>query len=326
MTRTSIRPLVLLFAASGIVLAQQPPVDPQTAPQSNPGWRRATDPAPVPPAQDQGTPEQASQDQQAPPPVSVPDPPSRDAYGQVQQQQPPAAQPPRPYGLPAQVTLKPGTFITIRVNQMLASNKSTAGDTFSGTLTQPVVVDGIVVAQRNQTVYGRVAEADKVKGMHRLGLEITGLGLADGTQAALHTTLMSRQSPVMPYGYGHRDEGVITTTTADGSTPAAGSVVGVIATKGHNSEVYPGTLLTFQTESPVAIATSNSSAYRYVGPDDYSPRNGATQTVATRPTYAYGPGYYPYPYWGAYPYWGPVGFGFGFGGWGWGGFRGGFRR
>jgi len=131
MTRLSFRPVVLLLAASGVILAQQPPVDPQSAPPSNTGWRRIADPPPAPaPAQDQSAPVGQQDPAQ---------PVARDAYGQMQQQpaaRPPAAQPPRPaYGLPPQVTLKPGTFVTMRINQALASNHNAAGDTFSGSLT-----------------------------------------------------------------------------------------------------------------------------------------------------------------------------------------------
>jgi hypothetical protein len=342
MTRISLlRPVVILLAASGVILAQQPPVDPQqSAPPSNGGWRRASD-TPAPnvaqdasaqnqSAQDQAAQNQAVQDQPAP--VQPQDQPvARDAYGQAQQpaNRPPAAQAPRPaYGLPAQVTVKPGTFLTMRISQRLADNKNSVGDTFSGVLTQPVVVNGILVAPRGQMVYGRVAEADKVKGVHRLGIEVTGITLADGTQATVHTQLMSRQVPIMPYG--HQQEGAITTATADGSAAPAGATIGVLATKGHDSVIYPETLLTFQTENAVTVETGNASgAFRYVGPDDYSRPSTMTQTVATRPGYAYGPGYYgyPYPYYGwGYPYygWGGIGFGFGFGGFG--GFRGGFRR
>jgi hypothetical protein len=304
-------------------------VDPPATPTTNNGgWRRASDP-PAAPAQDPSVTDPSAQDQTAPV-VQDPQPASRDAYGQPSANRPPAAQPPRPaYGLPAQVTLKPGTFVSMRITQGLASNKNAAGDTFSGALTQPVVVDGIVVAQRGQMVYGRVAEADKVKGMHRLGIELTGLTLADGTQAAVHSQLMSRQGPMMPYG--RHEDGVITTATADG-TPAGAAgtaTIGVLATKGHASVIYPETMLTFQTENAVTINTGNSSgAYRYVGPDDYARPSTMSQTVATRPAYVYGPGYYgyPYPYYGwGYPYWGPgIGIGFGFGGYY--GFRGGFRR
>jgi hypothetical protein len=336
MTRISFRPVVLLLAASGVILAQQPPVDPQSAPPANSGWRRMDAPAAAP-AQDQAAPA----DQQDPA-----QPAARDAYGQPQTQQPaarpPAAQPPRPaYGLPAEVTLKPSTFVTMRINQPLASNKNAVGDTFSGTLTQPIVVNGIVVAQRGQMVYGRVAVAEKVKGVHRLGVELTSITLADGSQVAVHSQLVSRPGPTMP---GGQEAGIITTTTVGGAAVgavaaggtgagagagvgAAAGIIGVLATRNKPSVIYPETALTFQTETPVTINTGNSSgAFRYVGPDDYS--RPATQTVHVAPAprgYAYGPGYYPYyPYYYPYYGWGPslfIG-----GGWGFGGFRGGFRR
>jgi len=314
-------------------------VDPQSAPPSNGGWRRAGDPPQASVAQDPSAQDQAVQDQSAPVQPQNQQPAARDAYGQAQQPpapRPPAAQPPRPaYGLPPQVTLKPGTFLTMRIGQRLADNKNSVGDTFSGALTQPIVVNGILVAPRGQMVYGKVAEASKVKGVHRLGIEVTGITLADGTLANVHTQLMSRQGPIMPYG--HQQEGAITTATADGSAAPAGATIGVLATKGHDSVIYPETLLTFQSENAVTIETGNSSgAFRYVGPDDYSRPSTMTQQVATRPAYGYGPGYYgyPYPYYGwGYPYYGfgGIGFGFGYGGFGGfggfgGGFRGGFRR
>jgi hypothetical protein len=339
MTRTSLRPIVLLLAASGVLLAQQTPVDPQSAPPSNGGWRRMSDPAPAP--------EPAAQEQSSQP-QDPSQPAARDAYGQMQQPQPaprpPAAQAPRPaYGLPAQVTLKPGTFVTMRINQALASNHNAAGDTFSGTLTQPVVLNGIVVAQRGQMVYGRVAEAQKVKGVSRLGVELTSITLADGSQVQLHTQLISRQGPRTP---GGEQAGVITTTTAGGAVVgaiagggtgaaagagigAAAGIIGVLATRNHPSVIYPETLLTFQTENAVTIETGNSTgAFRYVGPDDYNhPATQVVQQAPPRRTYVYGPGYYPYydPFY--YPYWGwggPsvfIGGGFRFGGGHFGGRR-----
>jgi hypothetical protein len=324
MIRIPFRPVVLVLAACGVMWAQQPPADPQPAPSSNGGWRRMSDPAPA--------------DQQAPP--------TRDAYGQVEQQQPaarpPAAQTPRPaYGIPAQLTLKPGTFVTMRINQGLASNHNAVGDSFSGTLMQPIVVDGIVVAQRGEMVYGKVAEAQKVKGVHRLGVELTSLTLADGSQAAVHTQLISRQGPRTP---GGQEAGVITSTTAGGAVigaiagggagaaggagiGAAVGIIGVLATRNHPSVIYPETMLTFQTENALTINTGSASgAYRYVGPDDYGRPGTQLQQgpVLRRPSYVYGPGFYnPYYYpsygWG-YPYygwgWGPsvfIGGGFGFG-------------
>jgi hypothetical protein len=273
-----------------MIFAQQPPVDQNSAQAAAPAQNQTA---------------QVEQQQPA----------ARDAYGQTQPAAAStAAQTPRPaYGLPPEVTLKAQTFVAMRINQSVASNKNAVGDTFAGSLTQPVVVNGIVVAQRGQMVYGRVTLAEKVKGMSHLGVELSGITLADGTQATLHTHLVSRQGPMV---YGHEQEGTITTTTGTGGAAS----VTVLATKGHASVIYPETALTFLTESPVTINTSNAAAYRYVSPDDYSHTlTTSVQRPAPR-TVVYGAGYpyYPYPYWG----WGP---GF-YGGFGFGGFRGGFRR
>src|SRR5580704_5587978 len=79
-----------------------------------------------------------------------------DAYGQPLNTMPaaPAANPnlapaapqnaPRPaYGLPAQVTAKPGTMLTVRTDETLSSNHNKVGDIFTATLAQPLVADGI---------------------------------------------------------------------------------------------------------------------------------------------------------------------------------------
>src|SRR5690348_8506895 len=46
------------------------------------------------------------------------------------------------------LVIQPGTILTIRINEGLSSEQNQPGDFFSGTLVQPVVVRGIVVAQR----------------------------------------------------------------------------------------------------------------------------------------------------------------------------------
>src|SRR5664279_6459060 len=140
-----------LFTGTALLLAQ----DPQTG-----GWRRWNDPPPAP----------APQAQPAAPDVQDQDPSQpvarADAYGQPQQPQqqtqqqpqlqqqrndrPPAAVP--HYGLPSALTIRPGTFLTVRVNQKLSSDHNQQGDIFNASLAQPIVVDGVVVAQRGQPV------------------------------------------------------------------------------------------------------------------------------------------------------------------------------
>jgi hypothetical protein len=343
----------ILWAASGLMLAQtQPPATPQ--PPSG-GWHRLGDP-PAPPNTSSQPPLTQSQDPAEPVDRS-------DAYGQPIQGQPPPqnptadpqGQPPAPprdrpsyrpaYGLPAELTLKPGTFVTMRTNQPLSSDHNQPGDTFSGTLLQPVVVDGIVVAQRGEAVYGRVAEVQKAHAGNssRLGLELTSLTLADGTQVPLRTQLVARQGTTTPTG---AQVGTVATTTAVGAAVgaaadygrgaaigagagAAAGIVGVFLTRNHPTVLYPETALTFRIEAPVTINTAHApQAFRYVGPEEYNRPPVETQMrprmVGPGPGYYYGPGYgpgyapYPYPYYGPSVYlgWGPgyfYGYGRGFG-------------
>ena len=336
-----------LFTGTALIFAQNP----QTG-----GWRRAGDPAPAPPAAPAGQNQPADStvlDQDPTEPVA-----RSDGYGQPQQQAPrmeqqPQRQPPpmrndRPpaavphYGLPSEVTIPPGTFVTARVNQPLSSDHNQQGDVFSATLTQPVV------AQRGQTVLGRVAEAVKagrVSGTSRLGLQLTGLTLADGTQANMQSQLVERRGST---SVGN-DVGAVATTTAVGAAVgaaadwgrgaaigagagAAAGLVGVLLTRGHPTVVYPETLLTFRIQTAVRVdLTRASAAFRYVGPDEYDHPVQTTVVRRSPPSYyggapyGYGPyyggpGYYPYPYYS--PFWGPS---FGFGvvvrGGGFGGYR-----
>ena len=183
------------------------------------------------------------------------------------QQQPvppsPAASARPAYGLPAQLIVKPGTWTTIRLNELLASNKNKVGDMFTGTLAQSIVVDGIVVANRGQNVVGRIAEAGKDKdGVHRLGLELTGITLADGTQMPVQSKLASTRGGTTPAG---AEVGTVVGTTAVGAgigavagwgqgaaigagAGAAAGLIGVILTHNHPSVVYPETALTFEID------------------------------------------------------------------------------
>lgn len=195
---------------------------------------------------------------------------------------------------------------------------------FSATLASPVVVDGVVVAQRGQMVAGRVVEVQKagrVEGVSRLGIELTELTLADGQQVPLRTQLIGRSGPTSE----GRDAAAIGATTATGAAigaaagwgtgaaigagaGAAAGVIGVLLTRGHPTVIYPESVLTFRIESPVTISTDHApQAFRYVTPDDYQQQQYAQAQPAPyarpappAPAYYYryyGPAWYPY-YWG----------------------------
>jgi hypothetical protein len=256
--------------------------------------------------------------------------------------------------------LPAGTFLRVSVNEKLSSDKNQPGDFFTATLMQPLVANGVVIAQPGQNIAGRVSEATRAKdgnGSSRLGLELTELSLADGQQVPIRTQLIEYQRGTS----NGRDTGIVLGTTAAGAAigAAAGGgfgagvgalggaiagVIGVAATRGHATEIHPEAMLTFRTIDNVAIATDRSGgAFQPVRQQDYQRSREQVQPrerAVAPPSYYggfYGGYYDPFfsPYY--YPYGGFYGpsFGFGYyssprvvirGGFRGGSFRGGGRR
>ncbi|MDE3197851.1 MAG: hypothetical protein KGN84_15995 [Acidobacteriota bacterium] len=325
--------------ATGALAQDQPPA-PNPPNQTPHAWRTA-DATPAPTRPDM-TPDQAPPPPPPPnfsaPPANLPDPNTP---------LPPSSNPASgPYApaplqrIPAHLAVKPGTYVSIRMGQALSSDHNRQGDTFVATLADPLVVDGIVVAQRGQTVYGRVTEAQKagrIEGTSRLGVELTGLTLVDGQQVSVQSQMLNGKGDTSV----GRDTAAVAGTTAIGAAIGAGAdwgrgaaigagagalagLIGVLVTRGHQTVIYPESVLTFRIASPIDIATSRApQAFRYVTGQDYSrPAYTARRPSAgyaapapapvPYPGYYYGPAYYPYPY-----YWGPgfslfVGPGFGY--------------
>jgi hypothetical protein len=318
--------LVTFIAASGIAVAQDeapPPPQfstqdeagpvgaapqdrgPQGAQDNNRGWRR------LGPAGDQ-------------------------QYGDPRYAQP---GPPPAANIPPQLTIEPGTFLTVRVNQLLSSDHNQAGDAFSATLVNPLVVNGIVVADRGQTIQGRVSEAHKagrVSGTSRLGVELTDLSLVDGNQAPLHTSLVTRNGrtsegrdavgigaatgigAIIGAGAAGRHEGGEGAAIGAGAGAAAG-IIGVLLTRGHQTIISPEQVLTFRVENPIVVSTERApQAFRYVTAGDYQSEPQPRPYAPRRPAPYYGAGYPVYgPGWGpyyGYPYYYGPSIGIGFGG------------
>ena len=322
-----------LLAATSFAFAQEsypPPPQQQTA--NTGGWRRVGDGQT--PSSNYGP--QDAYSQQPSYPANQPysqqpsyPPANQPTYGQAPYNQgnyPPPPQNQQPQApVPAQLTMPAGTFVTVRVNQYLSSDRNQAGDAFSATLVQPLVVNGVVVAEPGQTIAGRVAEAQKagrIEGTARLGVQLTELTLVDGQQIPIRSQFISRQGPTSV----GQDVGTIAGTTALGAAigaaagwgtgaaigagaGAAAGTLGVLLTRGHPSVIAPEQVLTFRIEAPVTIVTDRApQAFRYVQPNEYdrpiynqpAPQVQYAPPVPA-PYYAYGYGYpYYYPY-----YYGP---------------------
>src|SRR5579864_862918 len=231
MKTTSIRigmVLSMLATANWAVAQDAAPPYPQ---QDQGGWRRLGGP----PVADNADPNQGpppAYSQQGPPPQYSQQGSPPNYQPNYQQGPPPQYAPQGP--LPRQLTIAPGTFIMVRVNQVLSSDHNQVGDPFTASLVKPVVVDGFVVADRGQTVAGRVAEVHKAGHGERtshLGIELTELTLIDGQQAPLHSQLIDRRTNT-PVG---RDVATIATTTVLGAAIGGaadwgrGAAIGAVA-------------------------------------------------------------------------------------------------
>jgi hypothetical protein len=245
------------------------------------------------------------------------------------QRQPQYQQGPAPYGpaapqaaVPPQLLIPAGSFITVRVNQFLSSDQNKQGDPFSASLIQPLVVNGVVVAEPGQTISGRVVEAQKggrVEGTSRLRIELTELTLVDGQQVPVQTQLIDRRGDT---SVGRDVAGVAATTglgaaiggaagwgrgaAIGAGAGAAVGVLGVLITRGEPSVIVPEQALTFRLEAPVTVYTDRApQAFRYVQPNEYNrPAYSQGPYPATAPQYSAGPyaAPYPAPYYSGYPY------------------------
>ncbi len=233
------------------------------------------------------------------------------------QNQPYPPQQPRyepPQG-PINLTIPPGSWITVRMNEPISSERAQPGDAFLGTLAQPIVVNGLVIARRGQTVQGRVTDvlrAGRIRGTSRLGIQITELSLVDGQQIPISTQFIERRGDTSV----GTDLGAIGVTSGIGAAigAAAGGgwgagigalagaalgTTGVLSSRGRETVLFPEQVLTFRLEAPVRIASQAAGAFQPGSTADYErPTRYAQAAPLARPVYQAYPSYFDTPYFG----------------------------
>ncbi|MDQ6663319.1 MAG: hypothetical protein M3Z23_02875 [Acidobacteriota bacterium] len=177
--------------------------------------------------------------------------------------------PPPPPPPPVRVTLGSGTTIAVRTIEALASDRNSPGDSFSATLTQPVVVDGYVLAERGARAEGRVVEskrAGRVKGAADLAIQLTRLTTADGQNIPIETENFERQGTTRTkeeaakVGGGAALGAIIGAIAGGGKGAGIGAGVGgaagagdVLLTHGKPAVLPSETLISFRLRAPVTI-------------------------------------------------------------------------
>lgn len=213
-------------------------------------------------------PEPAAESQPAPQPPAVEVRKAEPVPAPVAAPPPPVAPPP-PARVPHTVTVANGTLLTVRLSETLSTERNRAGDTFSATLDQPLVVDGFVIAERGARVQGRVVESDRsgrVKGVAQMGVELTQLTTADGQKIRLNTTAFQKQAEserkkdAAKVGLGAALGAAIGAIAGGGKGAGIGAGVGgaagagdVLLTRGKPVEFPVEMRLTFRLAEPVTI-------------------------------------------------------------------------
>lgn len=177
--------------------------------------------------------------------------------------------PPPPPPAPNTVTLQAGANLNVRVGETLSTRHNRVGDNFLATLTDPLVIDGWVIAEKGARVEGRVAESDpggRVQGTARLSVELVRLTTADGQRIRIQTEPIDRKAKASTgedaakVGGGAALGAIIGALAGGGKGAGIGAGVGgaagagdVLLTRGKPAEIPVETRLGFRVISPVEI-------------------------------------------------------------------------
>ena len=104
-----------------------------------------------------------------------------------------SAQAPPPPPEPHTATITAGRLLTVRTAEPLSSRRSHKDDVFIATLDQRLLIDGLVIAERDSRCEGRVVDAGRIKGGWQLTLELTRITTTDGEMVKVHTAPFMRK-------------------------------------------------------------------------------------------------------------------------------------
>jgi hypothetical protein len=149
------------------------------------------------------------------------------------------------------------------------------GDTFTATLDQPLVVDGLVIAERGAHLEGRVVQsqrAGRVKGASDLAIELTRLFTSDGQRIAIetdsfekHGASASKMENAGKVGAGAAIGAAIGAIAGGGTGAGIGAAVGgaagaggAVATRSKSAVLAPETHVNFRLRNSVTITERQS--------------------------------------------------------------------
>jgi hypothetical protein len=162
--------------------------------------------------------------------LALPQPPPPPGYDQQPQ---PQSEPEAAVRQPHSVTLPAGTNVMVRLGETLSTDHNYTGDTFRGTLQNPIIQDGFIIADRGSKVLGRIVNAQKAGHMGAaadLNLTVTEINTTDGQRVTIQTNTSDRKGPA--------NTGQQTAKIAGGA--ALGAIIGAVAGGGKGAAIGAG--------------------------------------------------------------------------------------
>lgn len=173
----------------------------------------------------------------------------------------------------APVEIESGTPLEVRLSQALSSASAAAGDSFHGTLSDPVLVNGQIAVPKGAAVTGHIVAADSAghfKGQSRLELKLAALSF-NGQSYDLSSAVVSRvassrsRRSTETIGGGAAIGALIGALAGHGKGAAIGAATGAGAgtaaqalTKPAEVELPAETVLKFTLSAPVQVVPAAS--------------------------------------------------------------------
>ena len=256
------------------------PASSQVAPRKGRGYREAvstegrlSSPAPAPASQT------GSEQREKSPAAQAVEPPRPQTAAEASARQhavavnePTTAKPPEAKAEPRQprkVTIAGGTLIPVRLAERVSSETHKPGDTFLATLDQPLIIDGLIIAERGSRAEGRVTaseDAGRLKGTASISLQLVRLSTSDGQRVEIQTDAFTKEGPTShgadaakvgaAAGIGAALGAIFGGGKGAGIGAAAGGAAGagtVMATRGKAAELPAETKISFRVSAPAEV-------------------------------------------------------------------------
>ncbi|MEX0330087.1 MAG: hypothetical protein AB3N64_01575 [Puniceicoccaceae bacterium] len=159
------------------------------------------------------------------------------------------------------VTVNAGTGLLVRMGSTISTASSKQGEFFSSTLESDLVQNGVVVAPKGTTVYGKITvlqQAGRLAGQNRLELQVTDI-LIDNVRVPVVTAGVGAEGAregaktVRNTAVGAGIGALARSDSSKGARRGAAAGAGVSMAKGQPIVINRGTLMEFRLTAPLTV-------------------------------------------------------------------------